>query len=340
VTNIPSLIDAYTDHVNRLLAETPRTDEREAGERSVVERLLPTCAGDAEQIALLDQLHSTFLAALTPREFFNLRVRAYDTWFHRTYALMARTFGPDVLDEADAYSTAFPEPVDPHKPPNFAMVSRFFRVSGSQQYDDDGRLTRFSFDPQVTTEEITAMASGTYMTLDPLRPGLSLGAIGYAATRPGLRGQGHGNIIVEMFEQEMRAVARARGETLTLILLESEPTSTAFWSRCGYRWPLGGSYVQPPISFDLQTGEPNFPPRLEILMLKLLDSPHPEYIERDVLLDAMKTMLRRWFLPTDAAPAARARIEGLLFGTYYREFEESIAPQGERVPLVIPPSFE
>ncbi|MDX2163021.1 MAG: hypothetical protein SF162_17020 [bacterium] len=338
-----ALIQAYTEAANKLLPDLNPSDpeaDRRAKVQAVYDAILPTCEGDEDLIAQLDHIHQDFTRALFPIHFFNRRVRAWDSWFNQSYALMEQIFEPDVLDEADVYRDAFPDPIDPKNPPTFAMVSRFWRVSGDQRYDASGRLTRFAFDPLVATEEIAATSSGTYMSLAPARPGEAIGAIGYAATRNALRGKGHGQSAVQDFERAMIEAAAQRGETLKLLMLEAETTATVFWTRCGYRWPDGAKYMQPPISFDPATGEPNFPPKLEILMVKAPDAPNATHIDKGILLEALRTMLGTWFRPQGGTPEALKRVDEHLFGKYYREFEDSIAHHGQNIPLIAPPSFD
>lgn len=339
------LIDRFTEGANRLLVDL-KPSESEDQRRQAVQALRATLelmiADDDdhdERIELLDHLQQDLLRALFPSHFFNLRVGAWDTTFKQTYALMEQIFEPDVLDEADIYRDAFPDPAAAAHTSNFIMVSRFWRASGAQTYDAEGRLVRFGYDPLLATEEIAATASGTYMSLGPARPGEAIAAIGYAATRPGLLRQGHGYSVVADFERVAAETAAARGETLTLLMLESEVTATAFWSRCGYRWPKGSKYMQPPISFNPETGEPNYPAKLEIMMVKAPGG-SGESIDSGLLLQAMRTMLGTWFRPSGAGPEAMKKVDDLLFGTYYREFEDSVAEHGALVPLVLPPSAE
>jgi len=298
--------------------------------------IVDRCAGDADLINFANRLHNNFVAAYRPLDFFNIRLRAYDDQFMQTYALMCDVFESDVLDEAEIYQESFPAEWKPSAPPTFVMVGRYWQVSGEQQYDSMGRLTQFRYDPLMTTEEVAATSSGTYISLDPERPKESIGAMGYAATRKGLLRQGHGLSIARMFETEIIETARLRGDTLKLLMLEAETTALPFWTTCGYRWATDSRYHQPPISFDPTTGEPNYEAKFETLLIKVVGQDSAPTVDRSLLLTAVKRMLQVWFIPPDATPTALKRIDEVLIGQYFKEFEESIAKYGDSIPLTTP----
>jgi len=121
------------------------------------------------------------------------------------------------------------------------------------------QLVQFEFDPLVTTESAASVICADYFLHDSATLGrrVGIGAIGYLATRPALRGKGgHGSHLLSAFETILHKRAVETGEPLHAVVLESEDRAARFWSKMGFRTAPGSRYIQPPLSYNPQTGEP------------------------------------------------------------------------------------
>jgi hypothetical protein len=330
------LIERFCEIVNKGLAQGKECD------KEAYEQLL-TMLSENDQCSLLDQLAQNYCLAQEPTNFSNLRIGKPDERFEQCYELLHMTFDEDVLDPKSTFAAnlALYEKEQHPTPP--IIVGRFWQVSGPQQYDPTGQLKSFGFDPLTITNSVAGVISGNYMSMVPaLRQNASMGAIGHLATRRHLRrGGGHGTALLQAFEQEVSALAAARGETLQVILLEAETDSWQFWAKRGYRWPAGSRYCQPPLEFDPVTGERFHDEVPELLMVKLCQDPLATHIDTKLLLDAVHTMYQNWCVPettlaTFTAEAAQ-RATDYVFGKVFAEFEASLPPNGEPVALVKPP---
>ncbi len=325
-----------------------RANELLRGERDAIAALhelaAPTPATGDER-ALLDTLQATFRQALRPTDFVTRHIHQADEAFEQCYELLRRTFPPAELNPREGYvrrlAAQSGTPAVRNRVP-MVMIGRFWRVAGPQVYDAAGRLARFDYDPLVVTEQIASVISGTYMTLlPPASPALGIGAIGHLATREHLRRTGgHGGTLVATFEREVEAIAAARGETTSLLVLEAEPDAMGFWARQGYRWPVGSRYAQPPLDFDPATGERRHDEVPELLMVKNPHDPAATSVDAQLLRHTVRTLYENWCLGWVRAlfpPAAAARAEEYVW-KIYAAFEASLPAGGAPVALGDPPA--
>lgn len=299
-----------------------------------VNQLAPQLSPDDQP--LLEALRENFRQAYAPSEFFNAQVLRLDHTFYQCYELMSQSLDSSVVDPVESFVARFEEADDSGDPP-VLMWGRFWMVSGAQQYDADGRLQRFDYNPLVASRQIAAMINADYLPLPlPGEPHAAMGGIGQMATRPGLRGQGHANALVQLFEEQARIIAQQRGHTLKMMVLEAEKAARRFWARMGYRYPQGARYYQPPIAYDHQTGEPITKAVPEMIMVKFTDGPAPAAVDRALLVEVVRTLYERWYLPDGLSDAAREKVESHLFGTLFADFLDSL-PDTDTIPLIMPP---
>lgn len=317
-----ALIQAGNEIFNRALA---------AGEEPSAAALAELATHDAE---LVEQMRATFDAARQPTGFFDELVWRLDERFEMCYELMRITFDRDVLDPRSSYVEGLKDRTEPS--PHFIMIGRFWRVSGRHRYTPEGALAHFEFDPMVTTESVVSVVCGDAIShySETLGRQVSVGAIGYMATRPALRGKGgHGSHLLAAFENRLRQQAEQSGEPLHAVVLESEDRAARFWSKMGFRAGAGSRYTQPPLSFDPQTGEPLTQPAPETFMIKFLDGTPADQINRDALVDWVRVIYQRWYSPVLDNDAATLRARALVFDEMLGRFRDSLPP-GEMVPLV------
>jgi hypothetical protein len=323
-----ALIEKFCDAVNAGL------QQHENRADSVYAELKRDVEDDQDLLDILDDLREVFTAAYQPQQFETTRIMELGLHFDQCYALLSAILDADILDPKEAFAQAITADLEPGEVNTYALIGRFWTVSGTQTYDVGGQLVHFTYDPLTTTTSVAAAITGDYIPLNKT-PGAGIGAVGQAASRAAMRGSGHGKHVSDAFEAEMKQIASARGEELKLLILESEAGAREFWSRRGYRWPSGVRYVQPPIEFDLTTGEPLLKPVPELLMVKpVADS---QEIDRHLLVDAVESMYRQWYLPEAESDAASARIESLVMGDLFGEFLASLPPEGEPIRLEMPP---
>lgn len=303
-------------------------------------------APGSDDSALLDRLAETARNAIQPREFYDVRALRPDLVFDLCDTLLRETFDPAEYEPKERFARMVERLGDPGNTWPIVLMGRFWRVSGPQEYDVAGRLVRFGFDPLAVTESIVASVSGHYMSLQPVgRAGEAIGALGNIATRMRFRGgQGHGTALTEAFEREMVRIARERGETVRLCILESQDDSQGFWYKRGYRWPQGTRYAQPPLEFDPRTGERLHDEVPETLMVKLAGAGGPDaaVVDAELLTAAVRIMYLNWCLAETRKfpPAAAKRAEEYVLGKVLGEFRASLPPGGQPVALVKPPRLQ
>jgi hypothetical protein len=162
-----------------------------------------------------------------------------------------------------------------------------------------------------------------------------MGAISYLATRPALRGKGgHGRHLLAAFETALKKRADDLGEPLRAIVLESEGRARGFWSKMGFRCAPDSRYIQPPLNYDSQTGEPLSNTAPETFMVKFVDGSSPEFIDRAELLEWVRLIYERWYSPELANPAATARAHALVFDELFGIFRSSLPDGAAVIPLV------
>lgn len=293
--------------------------------------------------SLLEQLYHNYYRALEPDTFYNIPITEPDERFEQCYELLRLTFNEDELGPREVYLKGFRLLKKAPDAPLPVRIGRFWQALGPQQYHASGQLQSFGFDPLVLTESVMSEINGTYMSMEgSQRTHESLAAIGHIATRSHFRrGHGHGTAVLKAFEQEVEMFARERGDKLQLIVLESQADARGFWSKRGYRWPVGSYYVQPPLAFDPITGEPLYDEVPEYLMVKIWNEPEATQIDSQLLTDAVHTMYQNWYLRGTATyePEAAKRAIDYVFGKDFAAFVASLPPGGEPVPLQEPASF-
>jgi hypothetical protein len=282
-------------------------------------------------LELLDELKHTFDTAYQPQAFINVEVTEPNIIFEQSYDLLMNTLDPDVVDEKEAFIDFLGNSVSEQG--QYVLMSRLSNVAGDHRYGPDGNLIQFGYAPGTTTINVAGVVSGNYLVLEN-HPGLAIGGLGQAASRKAMRGQGHGKQVVDAFEAKLQSIASERGETLALIVLEAESSARDFWARRGYRWPQGSQYMQPPISFDSATGLPNFEAVPELLMVKLVQPANT--IERNFLIDVVRTLYNNWYIPGDVPDSMRASIWDYVFGDLFESFVKSLPEGVELIPLEKP----
>ena len=279
-----------------------------------------------------ETLLSNYEAACQPQQFSDMIVTHNDMHLDQAYGLLEATFTPDVLRPRRDYRSGYSHPQTPR---TSAMISRRWHVAGAQKYDTSGQLIYFNPDPLSATSGVAGVVTGGCMNLaDAGRPTECIGTISYLAVRPALRRKGHGKSLLDTLEAELKAVAAEQGWQMRLIVLEAEDRATEFWSSCNFLWPEQSQYLQPSIQFDTKSGQPLFSAMPETLMLRLLEPSFSECIERALLLDVVRTIYTRWYVPRSGPPEAiahaRENIENL-----FEQFSTSL-PSGDLIPLVRP----
>jgi hypothetical protein len=289
-------------------------------------------AADAD---LAEQMESAFKAARQPETFIDEAVWRLDERFEMCYELMRITFDADVLDPRSFYVDWLKDRTEP--PPDLIMIGRFWRALGRHRYSPDGKLVHFEFDPFVTTESVASVVLGNYFSHNSAVLGrrVGIGGLGYLATRPEMRGKGgHGRHLTAVFETALHKVAAERGEPLRGVLLESEDRARGFWSKMGFRAAEGSRYIQPPLSFDPDTGAPITNLASETFMIKYLDGVSPDVVQRDELLEWLHLAYEHWYSPELNNAAATARARALVFDELYGIFRDSLPAGAGSIPLV------
>jgi hypothetical protein len=324
-----ALIQNFCTQVNEALAQKQDLSTE-------IYKALKMTIVDDSLLSMLDSLKRDFDAANYPNQFVNLRITTPNIQLNQCYELLSAALGEDILDPKETYMRLLLTDRSPGEPLDYLMVGRFWSVSGLQQYSPDGTLTKYHFDPLTVTKSVAAVVTGDYISLEKHK-GLGIGGLGQAASRSGMRGQGHGKFAVEAFEAEMIHIAAAHEQQLCMMILEAEMTSRRFWAGRGYRYPIGTRYMQPPIDYDRVSGRPLFPAVPEMLMVKPLGSSMGSSIDRELLIDAVHSLYNKWYLFDYIPHKARPEAEAYVFGTLFKNFLDSLPLGDGPVPLVLPP---
>jgi hypothetical protein len=101
---------------------------------------------------------------------------------------------------------------------------------------------------------------------------------------------------------------------------------------------MGTRYMQPPIDYDRVSGKPLFPAVPELLMVKPLGNSMGNSIDRELLIDAVYSLYKKWYIFDYIPEKARPEAEAYVFGTLFKDFLDSLPPGDGHVPLVLPPS--
>lgn len=314
---LPLGTQAFCDYVNQHLPAQVDTS---------------VCRSMFEDEEAFETVLRSYQAAREPQHFSNRIITRNDIYLDQAYGLLEVTFTPDVLRPRNDYRRAYSKPQEPRLS---VTMMRCWHVPGAHQYDSMGQLVHFNPDPLSVTSGVAAVISGSCMNLvDVGRPSDCIGSIAYLAVRPSLRRKGHGRLLLEAFENELQAIAQAQGWQMRLIVLEAEARATDFWSSCNYRWPEHSQYMQPSIEFDTQSGQPLFSAVPETLMLRVLDSSPNDCIDQALLLDVVRTIYTRWYVPKSGPPEAIARAQANI-EDLFNQFRQSL-PEGKTIPLVKP----
>ncbi len=304
---------------------------------AAINKSLSTRAGldvtDLQQhgpVDLFESIMATYAAAIRPTDFYHVPIWKLDDRFEQAYELLRMTFAPEVLDPREMYVNWLAGLNEP--PDESVMIGRFWRVSGRQTYDAEGVLTHFKFDPLTSTESIVGVVIGDFTQLNAT---VGFGAIGYLATRPALRGQGHGQALTHAFDEAVAGIAQQQGLQLVGNVLEAEDRARQFWAKQGYRYPRDSQYVQPSLNFDPVTGQPLDEPVPEMLMLKFVDE--RASVPRDELIAIVRRLYENWYMPELAAETAMPRANQHVFDTCLQGFIDSVAASSEQIDLIWPP---
>lgn len=319
-------IQAVNAAYNRALSEVGEPDASVQAELDELASVDPDLA---------DQMQAAFRAASQPDTFFEESIWRVDERFEMAFELMRITFDPDVLDPRAGYVAWLKDRTEPL--PDFIMMGRFWRASGRHRYSPEGRLYQFEFDPLVATESVASVIVGNYFSHESPALGqrVGIGAISYLATRPDLRGKGgHGKQLLAAFEAALKQRAEALDEPLRGIMLESEGRARGFWSKMGFRCAPESHYLQPPLNYDEETGEPTSNTAPETFMIKFADGSSPEQIDRAELLEWVHLLYERWYSPDLANQMATDRVRALVFDDLFGTFRDSLPADGAMIPLV------
>jgi hypothetical protein len=310
---------------------------RSAEDRSTLAYNLLRAQLADHEMALLDQLYENYREAIQPSEFVTHHITTVDALFEQAYELERITFNPAVLSPREKYVHRYRQLAVSGKPRPYIMLCRAFRVAGAHRYDTAGHLIQFNFDPLAAVEGPVCATSATYIDMSSVgRPSDGIIGIGHLATREYFRRKGHARAVIEQLEQESVTLAAQMGQQLRLILLESEPDARSFWASCGYRYPLGSRYYQPPIDFDPDTGYPLFEEVPELLMVKVIESPKKHTVDRVLMLDSVKALYQRWYTSEANNPAASQKIYDYVFGKLFEDFAASLQGDTPDVTLAMP----
>jgi GNAT superfamily N-acetyltransferase len=285
----------------------------------------------AGQEVLFDQYLSNLHSAISPEHFREFRIKQADARMEQGYELLRNTFAPSVLSPRERYVRRYS--VVPDQPRSSVWLTRIFEVSGHARYDTDGNLCQFTFDPLHFSTNIAASISGSLMEIEE-QPGRAIAGIGYLATRPAMRKHGHGRALIKAFEEAITALASLRGLALEMLILEAENRARTFWGNCGFLTPANSVYMQPPIMFDQDTGDPVSETVTEMIMVKPLKAAIPGTIPRDLLDAVMHTVYFGWY-GGGSNPQAQAKIGAYIEGLHHA-FMESVASWGDEIPLSQP----
>lgn len=327
--NREQIIQQFCEIVNQGLAQGQALGDEAANQ------LAPQVSDDDQP--LLEDLRATFHQAYAPAEFFNKQVLRLDHTFYQCHRLMSLSLDANVVDPVESFVERF-EDFTSSDDPAVLMWGRFWMASGAQHYDSDGKLLRFDYNPLTASRHIAAMINADYMPFPlPDEPNAAMAGIGQMATRPALRGQGHASALIQLFEAHARTMAQQHGHTLKLMVLEAERAARQFWARMGYRYPQGARYYQPPLAYDLETGEPTMKAMPEMIMVKFMNGPMPDTIDKALLIEVVRTLYQRWYTPEGTSEAVSRKIENYLFGTLFADFLSSL-PDTDTISLIMPPT--
>ncbi|MBX3063120.1 MAG: GNAT family N-acetyltransferase [Anaerolineae bacterium] len=291
--------------------------------------------------SLRTMLEQAYQEASRPTRFLSDRYTSPSPAFEQGYHLLSKILDADVIDPIEFFRNRLRVP-DPAAM-TFIMMRRYWQTQGACEYDDEGQLTHFDYDPDNITEHTVSVITGDYISFSRIaRYGYSMAGIGQLVTRTGeqWRGQGHGTALVRAFEAECEKMAQARGEQMKTYLVESEGDAQRFWAKMGYRWVVNSRYYQPPIDWDYETGERRFDEVPELLMIKVVGQPDSQSIDSQLLRDTVRATYLDWYIPIKASPIAREKIEAYVFDKLYADFEDSIENYGDTVPLSLPPKYQ
>jgi GNAT superfamily N-acetyltransferase len=216
------------------------------------------------------------LAGVTAGDLVVERVQTAGSALECGYDLFERVFDPAVLDPRSVY-------VDRMAPE--ALACRDFLPCYTVAYVDRGNWRL-----------IVSFLSADVMWLGAPADGAIL-AIGNIATSPflkelGIRGAGT-RLVAAAIEHAQREAAKD-GRPLLCVATEAEPASLGFWAKCGFLWPKGCSYLQPPLEWD-DLGRPLYAEVPETLLLAPLDMPRHE-VEPAIVRSIIRAIYENWCL--------------------------------------------
>ena len=176
----------------------------------------------------------------------------------------------------------------------------------------------------INPSPIASLIVGCYLSLGDIdNSDQSIGFIEYLATSPAFRNRGFASSMLNAFEQEMLQLAADRNERLCLIMGEVEPDLVNFKVKRGYHQPRSSKYVQPPISYDQETGLPLSAELPKLLMVKSWSGA----IEADLLLHAIRTIFEKRYIPKNLEIQSASWVKDYIQEHVYVPFLASLQVQ-------------
>ena len=232
------------------------------------------------------------------------------------YQLLSETFAPDVLPSLEFFLSS---------------------LSPASRRDRESRLLFVTASLPFGDERVLVGCSSAHLLRLEGRRELALSAIGNIAVSPHLPAlgvRGVGSRLLAATDDAASSLATELGCRLAYGVAEAETRSLGFWRKQGYRRPEGLEYWQPPLEFQ-PSGAPLYPEVRETLVVRPIPPSPPETIERELVIDVIRTLYEQWSLRRQRSlltPAAMAAAE-----TYVMErvLKKSVAtiPAASLVPL-------
>lgn len=232
------------------------------------------------------------------------------------YQLLAETFATDVLPSREFFLSS---------------------LADASRRETDSRLLFIAASLQLRGERVLVGCSSSHLLRLERHRELAILAIGNIAVSPhlaslGVRGAGSGMLTAA--GDAARSLTAELGCRLAYDVAEAETRSLGFWRKQGFRRPEGLEYWQPPLAFH-PSGAPLHPEVRETLVLRPIAPSPLEIIDRELVIDVIRTLYEQWSLRRQRsllAPAAMAIAEAYVME---RVLDKSLAtiPAESLVPL-------
>lgn len=215
------------------------------------------------------------------------RVHKADAAFRAGFALEEQEFAGDALDPRSRLALWLKQTMEgTHE---FPFLNTVAVLKGKDDY-------------VVGVFDGNLMEVRDWSRLDPVTlkaPALSskdcIFVVGRQATSKYIRGKvrGIGSGLFAFSVGVAAEQAKSLGKTLKYVVLESEPESVGFWAKQGFRAPANTTYLQPPLEFDLSTGNPRKGTRPEVLMFLPVGKSCPD-LPREEFINIVATIYTYW----------------------------------------------